>query len=91
MTCGIFPERKKHCELLQEISTTPNVFETLLTPFKKIFETYHYMGITIKANSADNLPFTLIQCKDFPVLHLQCMLDPERIIAVAKKSSGNRL
>jgi len=74
-----------------EIGATPNMFETLLTPFKKIFETYHYIGITIKANSVDNLPYTLIQCNDFPVLHLECMLEPVRIIAVAEKPSGKKL
>lgn len=45
-----------------EIGATGNVSETLLTFFKGISETYHCVGINIEFNSADNLPYTLIQC-----------------------------
>lgn len=74
-----------------EIGATANVSETLLTIFKKIFETYHYIGINIKANSAGNLSYTLIQFNGFPVLYLECMLEPVRIIGVAKEPGGNKV
>ena len=45
-----------------EIGATANVSETLLSVFKHISRTYHCVGINIKANSTDNLPYTLIQC-----------------------------
>ena len=45
-----------------EIGATANVSETLLTLFKKISKTYHCVGINIKVNQADNLPYSLIQC-----------------------------
>jgi len=45
-----------------EVGATANVSETLLSIFKNISKTYHCVGINIKVNSADNLPYTLIQC-----------------------------
>jgi hypothetical protein len=86
-----FPQLRNHFILLLEIGATANVSETLLTPFKKIIETCHYIRINSKANSASNLPYTLIQCNDFPVLHLEFILQPLGIIGVARKPGGDRL
>ena len=45
-----------------EIGATTNVSETLLTLFKNMSPNYHCVGINIDCNSANNLPYTLVQC-----------------------------
>lgn len=45
-----------------EIGATANVSETLLTIFKNISDNYHCVGINSMVDSADNPPYTLVQC-----------------------------